>query len=197
MPDVPGHPDAGGQRLDPEVAGQLRARRQLLLQGPLDGERATRLTAELMALETDGPDPVTVTLNSPGGDLASLFSVTDTLQAMRAPVNTRCLGQARGTAAALVAAGTGTRRAGAHAQLVLQLPGAQAAGSATDLDRAARTETGLTDQLFELMAQVTGRAREEVVADWERGRVLSADEAWRAGLIDEIDEPLGREAGPR
>lgn len=186
MPGPNPEPDEGREWMDPEVARQLRARRHLLLQGPLDGERASRLAAELMALEADGPDPVTVTINSAGGDLASLFAVTDTLQAMHAPVDTRCLGQARGTAAALVAAGTGTRRAGRHAQLVLQLPGSQAAGSATDLDRVAHAETGLADQLVDLIAHVTGRGRDQVESDWRRGRVLSAEEARHQGLIDEI-----------
>lgn len=194
MPGPPSHPDPGGEWLDPEVTRHLRARRQLLLQGPLDAERATRLSAELMTLEAEGFDPVTLTINSPGGDLASLFAVTDTVQAMHAPVTTRCLGQARGTAVALVAAGTGTRRAGRHAQLVLELPGSQISGSADDLDRGARAETGLTDQLFELMAQATRRARDEVASDWQRGRVLSADEACQHGLVDEVDQPAGRDA---
>lgn len=197
MPDPNHEPDTGREWTDPDVAQQLRARRHLLVQGPLDGERATRLAAELMTLEADGPDPVTMTINSPGGDLASLFAVTDTLQAMHAPVDTRCLGQGRGTAAALVAAGTGRRRAGRHAQLVLELPASQATGSAVDIDRAARTEAGLSGQLFALMTEATGRAHEDVAADWERGRVLSAEEACGAGLVDEIDQPARRDAGPR
>lgn len=195
MPDPPRTPDTGGDSLDPEVARHLRARRQLLLQGPLDGERATRLTAELMTLEAESLEPVTMTINSPGGDLASLFAVTDTLYAMHAPVETRCLGQARGTAAALAAAGTGKRRAGRHAQLVLELPGSQATGSPSDLDRAARAETELSDQLFDLIAHATGREPHEIAAEWQHGRVLSAEEACRAGLIDEVDGPA-RDADP-
>lgn len=195
MPDPARTSDIGGDWLDSNVARHLRARRQVLLQGPLDGERATRLSAELMTLEAESPNPVTMTINSPGGDLVSLFAVTDTLHGMHAPVETRCLGQARGTAAALVAAGTGKRRAGRHAQLVLELPGSQATGSPSDLDRAARAETELSDQLFDLIAHATGRERHEIAAEWQHGRVLSAEEASRAGLIDEVDGPQHADPG--
>lgn len=186
MPDPNPESSPSREWLDPELAQQLRARRHLLLQGPLDSERATQLTAELMTLEADGLEPITVTINSPGGDLASFFGVVDTLRAMQAPVATRCLGQARGTAAALVAAGTRQRRAGRHAQLVLELPVSQTTGAAADLDRTAHAETGLADQLIDLVADLTGRRRDHVHADWHRSRVLSADEARDEGLIDEV-----------
>ncbi len=186
MPDPNPELDTGREWMDPEVAQQLRARRHLLLQGSLDGERATRLAAELMTLEADGLDPITLTINSPGGDLTSFFAVTDTLRAMQAPVATRCLGQARGTAAALVAAGTRQRHAGRHAQFVLELPASQATGSAVDLDRAAHAETGLADQLLDFVADATGRRRDQVEPDWQQGRVLSAEEARHEGLIDEV-----------
>lgn len=186
MPDPNPEPNPGSEWMDPQVAQQLRAQRHLLLQGPLDGERATRLAAELMTLEADGVEPITVTINSPGGDLASLFAVTDTLWTMQAPVETRCLGQARGTAAALVAAGTRHRRAGRHAQLVLELPVSQATGSAVELDRTAHAETGLADQLIDLVAHVTGGNREQVELDWRQGRVLSAEQARDEGLVDEV-----------
>lgn len=192
MPD-PRRQAAGEGGLDPEVTRRLRERRQLMLNGPLDSEQATRLAAELMTLEGDGPEPVTLTVNSPGGDLPALFTVTDTLAGLRAPVGTRCLGQARGTAAALVAAGTGRRQAGRHAQLVLELPRADASGSPADLDRAARAESGLAEQLFELLARCCGRPVEDVRAEWERGRVLTADDAADAGLIDDVADGAGGE----
>jgi hypothetical protein len=73
MPDP--HRFAEGEGgLDAELARRLRERRQLMLNGPLDGEQATRLAAELTTLEADGPEPVMLTVNSPGGDLPALFS---------------------------------------------------------------------------------------------------------------------------
>lgn len=172
--------------LEAEVTRRLFARRQLLLHGPLDTQRATRLTAELMTLEAEGVDPINVSINSTGGDLPALFAVTDVMQAMHAPVETCCIGQACGTAAALVAAGSGRRRAGPHARLVLQLPEVDVEGSAQDVDRAARAHTALTEQLFSLMVGVTGRTRDQVVRDWQRQRLLSAPEALKDGFIDEV-----------
>jgi ATP-dependent Clp protease, protease subunit len=106
---LPAPEDAyGPTRLDDHIAERLFTQRQLMLHGPLDTDRATRLAAQLMTLEADGLDPITLSVNSTGGELPALFSVTDTMHAMHASVDTRCLGQARGSAVALV--GGGPRR---------------------------------------------------------------------------------------
>ena len=187
MPD-PQHPAArDGSWLDAEVARRLLARRQLLLHGPLDTERATRLAAELMTLEADGPDPITLSINSTGGDLPALFALTDTLQALHPRVDTRCLGQAHGSAVVLVAAATGRRRAGPHAHFVLRLPETDVEGTALDIEQAARAHTAQAEQLFDLIAHVTKRPRSHVVRAWQHGQVLSPRQALAHGLIDDIE----------
>ena len=140
-----------------------------------------------MTLEAEGGDPITVSVNSAGGELAAMFTVTDTMRAMRAPVGIRALRRVEGTAAALVAAGTGRRRAAPHAQFVLRLPEAEVSGSAADVERAARAEGALGEQLLDLLALATNRPRAETVRDWEQRRMLSAHEALAAGLIDAIE----------
>ncbi len=181
----PHRPDADAWRTA-GLSRQLLARRQLLLHGPLDGERANRLAAELMALDAESAEPVNLSINSAGGDLASLFAVVDTLHTIRAPVHVRCAGQAVGTGAALLALGTGRRRAAPHAQITLTLPKEQGMGSAADLERAADAQTALREQLFDALADATGQPRTWIAPQWERGRLLTPQEAVEEGLVDEV-----------
>lgn len=183
----PHHPGLlGDDWLDADVARRLFERRQLFLRGPLDGERATRLAAEFMTLEADGDDPVTLSVSSPGGDLPALFAVTDTIEAMNVPVHTRCLGRAEGTAVVLVAAGTGRRSAAPHAQLTLRLPDEEVSGRASEITRSADAHRAQCEQLYAVLARQTGRPRDQIAGDWQRGRILSASEAAEQGLVDEV-----------
>jgi ATP-dependent Clp protease protease subunit len=171
-----------------QVYDQLLARRTMFLERPLDTETASFLAAQLMTLDADGDDeqPVTLMVNSPGGPLDAAAAVLDTLDLMRCPVDTTCIGQATGTAAVVVAAGTGTRRAGMSAQFRLRLPDVDLTGSANQL----RDEVAHVNRLHELMvdrlATVTGQERRLVERDVEQGRALSADEAQTYGLVDEL-----------
>jgi ATP-dependent Clp protease, protease subunit len=177
--------------LTADVLARMLDRRHVFLRGLLDDEAATRLAAELMTLEADAPLPVTMHIHSRGGALSALFTVTDTIAAMGAPVDTVCLGEAVGSAAALLAAGTGTRRAGQNARITLRLPESDVAGTADDIEREARTQSALRDQLYDLLVRVTGRSRDWLARGWDRERSLSAVEACAEGLVDEL-MPIGR-----
>src|SRR4029450_5498622 len=121
------------------VYDQLLARRTVLLDRALDGETAMFVAAQLMTLDAEGTEHITLIVNSPGGPLDAAATVLDTIALVRGPVDTTWLGQARGTGAVVVAAGTGRRRVGASAQLQLRLPEVELAGTATRLgDGAAR-----------------------------------------------------------
>src|SRR5688500_5708080 len=113
---------------------RLLEMRTLFLRGRLDGGVASRLVAELLVVDGDADGrPVTVVVNAQGGPLDEVFAVLDTMATMRSPVDTVCLGQATGTAAAVVALGTGTRRATAGARLDLRLADALLEGRADDV----------------------------------------------------------------
>lgn len=157
-----------------------------MLYGPLDPQRATRLAAELMILEAEGLEPITLSVTSTGGDLAALWTAVDVMGAMHAPVHTRCVGQACGTAVALVAAGTGHRQATPNASFLLRLPETEVSGPAIDIEQAAENQTALTERLFDLLSRVSPRPRAEIAHDWYHARSLSASEALEQNLIDEI-----------
>jgi ATP-dependent Clp protease protease subunit len=195
-----------------QVYEQLLSRRIVFVERALDAETASLVAAQLMTLDADadagsgggagtgtgaGDDadadvtslqPVTLVVNSPGGPLDAAATVLDTVDLMRCPVDTTCIGQATGTAAVVVAAGTGARRAGRSAQFRLRFPEVDLTGSATQLRDQVVEVRRLHDLLIDRLVAVTGQERRLVVHDLERGRALSAEEAVAYGLVDEVVE---------
>lgn len=174
------------------VYDDLLARRTVVLDRALDGETATLVAAQLMSLDGAGTDPITLVVNSPGGPLDAAAAVLDTMDLVRGPLDTTCLGRADGTAAVVVAAGTGRRRMGAGAQVRLRFADIELTGPATrlgdDLARQREVERALVDRLV----AITGQDRRLVERDVEAGRVLTADEAVAYGLADEVIGSVGR-----
>ena len=168
------------------VYDQLLTRRTVLLDRALDGETATFVTAQLMTLDADGDEPVELLVNSPGGPLDAAGAVLDTIDLMRVPVGTVCLGQATGTAAIVVASGTGRRRAGTTARLQLRFPQIEVSGPASRLAEEVAGLSRLHDALVARLAAATGQTRAFVERDIERGRMLSGEEAVAYGLVDEL-----------
>jgi ATP-dependent Clp protease, protease subunit len=165
---------------------QLLEQRTVFLRGRLDGGVASRVVGELLVLDGDSNDPVTLIVNAQGGALDDGFAVIDALGAMRAPVDTVCLGQATGTAAAVVALGTGTRRVTPTARLDLRLGETVLRGRADDVGTQATAWLALRDRLATLLAERSGGDVEVITGDLDRGRPLRGEEAVAAGLADEV-----------
>ncbi|MDP8958305.1 MAG: ATP-dependent Clp protease proteolytic subunit, partial [Actinomycetota bacterium] len=98
---------------------RLFERRMAFLSGTLQDKAADEVCAQLLALDADSGDDITLYIDSPGGELPGLFAVYDTVQLLRSRVNTRCIGLAASAAAAILAGGTGTRSATEHARILL------------------------------------------------------------------------------
>lgn len=184
--------DRGEDHFRDEVLRRLFERRMVFLRGALDDAAATRLAAELLTLEAGSSAPVTLQVHSRGGPLTALFAVTDTIAAMVAPVDTICVGHAEGTAAAVLAAGTGTRRATASARISLRQASAELCGTARQLEQEAAALQWLHERLVALLSRTTGRPTDAVAADVDAGRILDAVQARRYGLVDEVVEPRTR-----
>ena len=148
------------------------------------------VAAQMMTLdadaESDEAEPMTLLVNSPGGPLDAVGAILDTIDLVRVPVDTSCLGQAVGTAALVVAAGTGRRRAGPGALFRLRLPDVELSGTARRLGDEVADHRRLHDSVVDRLVAATGQERRLIVRDLERGRALSADDAVAYGLIDEI-----------
>jgi ATP-dependent Clp protease protease subunit len=168
------------------VYEQLLARRTVFLDRLLDGETASVVAAQLMTLDADGDDPITLLVNSPGGPLDAAGGVLDTIELVGSPVDTTCLGQAVGTAAVVVAAGTGRRRTGAGATFRLKLADVELSGTAGRLGDEVGHLRRLHDSVIERLAAATGQEPRLVARDVEQGRILAAEEAVAYGLVDEV-----------
>jgi ATP-dependent Clp protease, protease subunit len=171
------------------VYERMLARRTVMLDRELDAGTATLVAAQLMTLDADGAERITVLVNSPGGPLDAAAAVLDTIDLVRGPVDTTCLGQAAGTAAAVVAAGTGRRRIGAGAQVWLRLADVALAGPAGRVDADLTYLRDLRRTLIDRLAGITGQDRQLVERDIDAGRSLTAPEAVAYGLVDEVIQP--------
>ena len=126
-------------------------------------------------------------MNSPGGDITSLFSIYDTMQYIKPDVSTICMGQAASAAAVLVLAGTkGKRYALPHSRILLHQPHGGAQGQAVDIEIQAKEITRYRKLLEELIAEHTGQPLEKVSKDTDRDYILTADEAVEYGVVDEV-----------
>jgi ATP-dependent Clp protease, protease subunit len=182
---IPGEP-AAPAGFAATIYAELLERRIVFVPDRLDHDTATLVTAQLMTLDADDTTPVTLVVNSRGGAADAAAGVLDTIDLLRCPVDTSCVGRAEGTAAVIVAAGTGRRRCGPGATFRLRLPDLEAAGPADRLRRDVESATQLQRGLVDRLAAITGQSRALVARDVDRGRLLTADEAVAYGLVDEV-----------
>ena len=161
----------------------------IFLQTPIDDQIASLICAQLIHLESENPDKdINIYINSPGGDITSLFAIYDTMQFIRNDIATICYGQAASAAAVLLAAGTkGKRLALPHARVLLHQPyGAMGYAQVTDLELAAREILRMRDLMEEMLSHHTGQPLERIHTDTDRDFVLEAEAALEYGIIDEV-----------
>jgi len=165
----------------------------------IDDTVANLICAQLLHLESENPDrDISLYINSPGGDINSLFAIYDTMQYIKPDLTTICFGQAASAAAVLLAAGTkGKRLALPHSRILIHQPYAGAEGQVSDIELASREIQRLKIQLEEVLARHTGQSAEKVHDDTDRDFVMTADEARDYGIIDEvIDSRSLTDSGP-
>ncbi len=155
---------------------------------PIDDTVANLVCAQLLHLESENPDrDISLYINSPGGDINSLFAIYDTMQYIKPDITTICFGQAASAAAVLLAAGTkGKRLALPHSRILIHQPYAGAEGQVSDIELASREIQRLKTQLEEVIARHTGQSAEKVHDDTDRDFVMTAAEARDYGIIDEV-----------
>lgn len=149
---------------------------------------ANTIIAQMLFLESEDPDKeITLYINSPGGVITAGLAIYDTMQYVRCPVATVCLGQAASMAAWLLAAGTpGHRRALPNSRVMMHQPSGGFRGQATDIEIHAKEIIQLRERMNEIMAHHTGQSKDKIKDDTERDRYLSADAAKEYGIIDEV-----------
>jgi ATP-dependent Clp protease, protease subunit len=171
-----------------DVYSRLLKDRIVLLGSPIDDGVANLITAQLIHLEAGDPDrDVSVYVNSPGGSGTALLAIYDTMQCLRAPVSTICVGQAASAAAVILAAGApGKRFALPHARVLIHQPRGELDGQATDIEIHAREVLRQRGLIDEILSRHTGQPLEKVRRDTDRDFILSAREAREYGIVDQV-----------
>jgi len=171
-----------------DIYSRLLKERIVFLGTPIDDQMANLVMAQLLHLESEEPEKdINVYINSPGGDITSLFAVYDTMQYVKPAVSTIVMGQAASAAAVLLAAGThGKRYALPHSRVLIHQPHGQAGGQAVDIEIQAKEILRYRTLLDEILAEHTGQALEKVKKDTDRDFIMTAEQAKEYGIIDEV-----------
>ncbi|GHT55478.1 ATP-dependent Clp protease proteolytic subunit [Endomicrobiia bacterium] len=168
---------------------------RIIFVGGYDGAIATDsaniLIAQLLYLDSEDPGKdINLYINSPGGMVTAGFAVYDTIQFIKSPITTMCIGMAMSFGAVLLAAGTkGKRYALTHSRIMIHQPliyGGGLSGTVSDIDIETKELISTKRKLSEILAKHTERTTEQVLKDTERNYYMSAQEAKEYGLIDEV-----------
>lgn len=171
-----------------DIYSRLLKDRIIFLGAPIDDVFSNLVIAQLLFLEAEDPEKdINLYINSPGGSVTAGLGIYDTMQYVKSPITTICLGQAASMGALLLAAGTkGKRFALPNARIMIHQPMGGFQGQATEIDIHAREILKMRERLNEILAKHTGQPLEKIAQDTERDYFMSGQEAKAYGLIDEV-----------
>ena len=171
-----------------DIYSRLLKERIIFVTGMIEDHMASLITAQLLFLEAENPKKeISMYINSPGGVVTSGMAIYDTMQFIRPPVSTLCIGQAASMGSLLLCAGEkGMRYAVPNARVMLHQPSGGFQGQASDIERHAEDIIKIKRRLNEIYVQHTGQDYETVEQTLDRDFFLTADEAQKFGLIDEV-----------
>jgi ATP-dependent Clp protease protease subunit len=171
-----------------DIYSRLLKERIIFLIGPVNDYVASLICAQLLFLESENPNKeISFYINSPGGVVTSGLAIYDTMQYIRPPISTVCIGQAASMGSLLLAAGRkGQRRALPNSRIMVHQPSGGAQGQASDIEIQAREILKLRQRLNEIYVRHTGQTLEQIEEALERDKFMDAEEAKSFGLIDEV-----------
>ena len=171
-----------------DIYSRLLQERIIFLTGPVYDQVASLISAQLLYLESVNPSKeISFYVNSPGGVVSAGLAIYDTMQYIRSPVSTVCIGMAASMGSLLFAAGEkGKRYALPNARIMVHQPSGGAQGQASDIEIQAREILYLRHRLNEIYETHTGQTLEQIEQRLDRDTYMSADEALSFGLIDEV-----------
>jgi len=171
-----------------DIYSRLLKERVVFVVGQVEDHMANLIVAQLLFLESENPDKdIHLYINSPGGVVNSGLAIYDTMQFIKPPVSTVCIGQAASMGALLLAGGAeGKRFCLPHARIMIHQPLGSFQGQATDVDIHAREILLVRERLNKILAQHTKQSIDTVQRDTERDNFMSGDEAVKYGLIDAV-----------
>lgn len=182
-----------------DIYSRLLKDRIIFLGGAIDDQIANLIIAQLLFLEAEDPDKdIHLYINSPGGVVTSGMAIYDTIQYIKAPVSTICVGQAASMAALLLAAGEkGKRYSLTNSRIMIHQPLGGFQGQATDIHIHAQEILRMKETLSKLLADHSGQPFDKVANDTERDYFMSGEDAKSYGIIDEIISRNTVAGGPK
>jgi ATP-dependent Clp protease protease subunit len=173
-----------------DIFSRLLKERIIFLTGPVEDGMAALITAQLLFLESENPKKeISMYINSPGGVVTAGLAIYDTMQYIRSPVSTMCIGMAASMGSFLLAAGeAGHRAALPNARIMVHQPSGGFRGQASDIERHAEDIIKTKRRLNALYAKHTGKPIEEIERALDRDNFLSAEESKEFGLVDHVYE---------
>ena len=171
-----------------DIYSRLLKDRIIFLGGPIDDNVANVVIAQLLFLESEDPDKdIHLYINSPGGVVTAGLAIYDTMQYIKPDVSTICIGQTASMGSVLLAAGAkGKRYALPYSRIMIHQPLGGAQGQSTDIQIQAREILRIRETLNEILSRHTGQSVKKITEDTERDNFMSALEAKKYGLIDEV-----------
>ena len=171
-----------------DIYSRLLKDRIIFLGGPIDDNVANVVVAQLLFLESEDPDKdIHLYINSPGGVVTAGLAIYDTMQYIKPDVSTICIGQASSMGAVLLTAGAkGKRFALPNARIMIHQPLGGAQGQSTDIQIQAREIQRIRENINEIFMNTTGKDQEQILADTERDNFMTAAEAKKYGIVDEV-----------
>src|SRR3954453_11494530 len=171
-----------------DIYSRLLKERIIFLTGPVFDQVASLISAQLLFLESDNPSKdISFYINSPGGVVSAGLAIYDTMQHVRSPVSTVCIGQAASMGSLLLCSGAkGKRFALPNARIMVHQPSGGAQGQASDIEIQAREILHLRKRLNEIYVRHTGQPIEAIERKLERDTYMSAEESRDFGLVDEV-----------
>ena len=171
-----------------DIFSRLLKDRIVFLGGPVTDDLANLVTAQLLFLESEDPErEINMYINSPGGSVTAGLAIYDTMQFVKPPVSTLCVGQAASMGSLLLSAGAkGRRYALPHSRILIHQVSGGFEGQASDIEIHAREALRLREILNDILAHHTGQNAKKVEKDTDRDNFMSAAQAVEYGLIDEV-----------
>lgn len=177
-----------------DIYSRLLKERIVFVSGPIEDHMANLVIAQLIFLESEDPKKdIQLYINSPGGSVTSTLAMLDTMNYIKPEVATVCVGIAASGAAVLLAGGAkGKRFALPNAEVMIHQPWGGAQGQATDIEITAKHIVATRERLNKILSKATGQPLEKIERDVERDYFMSADEAKKYGIVDEIFTQKGK-----
>jgi ATP-dependent Clp protease, protease subunit len=171
-----------------DIFSRLLKDRIIILGTPIDDNVANLMVAQLLFLQSEDPKKdINIYINSPGGSVSAGMAIYDTMQILSCDINTYCIGQAASMGALLLAAGTAKKRfALPNSRIMIHQPLGGAEGQATDIAIHAKEILRIKDNLNNILSKHSGQKITKVIKDTERDYFMSAEDAMKYGIVDEV-----------